>query len=188
MVNLSLGGQTRDPIKLDLGCGPNKKAGFIGCDQHPMSGVDQVFDIGLARWPFADASVEEINASHFIEHLTAMQRVHVYNEAYRVLLAGGKMTITTPHWASNRAYGDPTHQWPPVSEMSFYYLKREWRLAQAPHTDAEWLTGGYACDFDATWGYALHPALHVRSAEHNQFAMQFYKEAAQDMACTLTKR
>ncbi len=98
------------------------------------------------------------------------------------------MTIATPHWASNRAYGDPTHQWPPVSEMSFFYLKREWRLSQAPHTDAQWMAGGYTCDFDGTWGYSLHPALHARSAEHNQFAMQFYKEAAQDMIVTLTKR
>ena len=74
-----------------------------------MPGVDQVFDIGMGRWPFEDGIVEEINASHFIEHLTAPQRIHVYNEACRVLVTGGKMTIATPHWASNRAYGDPTH-------------------------------------------------------------------------------
>ena len=173
--------------KLDLGCGSKKKEGFIGVDQYEMEGVDVVLNIGVDVWPWEDGEVEEIHASHFLEHLTAEQRVHFMNEAYRVLKDGGKATVITPHWASNRAYGDFTHQWPPVAEMFFYYLKQEWRDTQAPHTDVKWNPKGYSCNFDATWGYSFSADLAARSQEHVQFALANYKEAAQDLYATLTK-
>lgn len=179
--------QPAGPLRLDIGCGKNKREGFIGIDQHAMPGVDTVMDI-RQRWPFDDNSVDEIHCSHFIEHLTANERVQFYNEMYRVMKPGAKASIITPHWASNRAYGDPTHQWPPVSEMSFYYLSREWRATQAPHTDKQFNPQGYDCNFEATWGYGTHPALATRNQEFQQFAMQFYKEAVQDMHASLTKR
>lgn len=174
-------------MRLDMGCGKNKKEGFIGCDQYAMEGVDKVFNIGQEAWPFDNDSVDEINASHFIEHLTQKERSHFMNEAYRVMKAGAKAVIVTPHWASNRAYGDITHQWPAVSEMFFYYLKQEWRDTQAPHTDIKWNKDGFNCDFDATWGYSFGGELQTRNAEYVQFALQNYKEAAQDLFATLIK-
>src|SRR5579859_7455145 len=125
--------ETKPVYKLDLGCGPHKKAGFIGVDSRAFDGVDVVADL-CGVWPWADESVEEIHASHVLVHFTAAQRVHVFNEMHRVLIKGGKALIITPHWASGRAYGDFTHQWPPVCEMSYYYLNREWHENNAPHT------------------------------------------------------
>jgi SAM-dependent methyltransferase len=177
-----------EPLRLDFGCGKNKRPGFQGCDRIAFEGVDHVFDIGRERWPFEDGSVTEAHASHFIEHLTATERVHFVNELHRVLIPGGTCAIIVPHWASNRAYGDPTHQWPPVAEMWFYYLSQEWRDGNAPHTDAKHWGEGFACDFAATWGYAMHPALTTRNAEYQQHAMAWYKEAAQDIHATLTKK
>ena len=175
------------PIKIDLGCGSQKKEGFAGLDRIAFDGVDHVLDIGREPWPFGDATVSEAHSSHFLEHLTAVERIHFFNELYRVLVPGGKCTIIVPHWASTRAYGDPTHCWPPVSEMSFYYLKKEWRMANAPHTDVEHWDKGYACNLDATWGYSLHPLIEARNQEYQQFAINFYKESAQDLFATVTK-
>jgi hypothetical protein len=175
-------------LALDIGCGKNKKEGFIGVDQYAMDGVDIVLQLGFGKWPWEDNSVEEAHSSHFVEHLTASERVHFYNELCRVLKPGAKATIITPHWASNRAYGDPTHMWPPVAEMSFYYLSEDWRATQAPHTDIKWNDLGYSCNFEATWGYGMHPSLTTRNQEYQSFAMQFYKEACQDMYATLTKK
>ena len=127
-------------------------------------------------------SVLDVHASHFVEHLTASQRILFCNELDRILPVGGTCTIIVPHWASCRAYGDLTHQWPPVSEFWFYYLLKSWRSANAPHND------GYTCDIDATWGYALRPDVLLRSQESQQFAMENYKEVAQDLIATLTKR
>jgi hypothetical protein len=174
-------------LKLNLGSGKTKMEGFTNCDQYAMENVDHVFNIGEEAWPFEDNSVEEAHASHFVEHLNAKQRTHFYNELYRVCQPGAKTTIITPHWASNRAYGDPTHQWPPVAEMSFYYLKQEWRDTQAPHTDKKWNPDGFSCDFDATWGYSFGPELQNRNNEYVQFALANYKEAAQDLYATLIK-
>jgi hypothetical protein len=202
-------------VKLDIGCGKNKKAGFVGIDQYAMDGVDGVCDLGGARWIFRDVAglpadclepehepfagyqglmlkdnvVEEVHCSHFLEHLSGLQRVYFFNELYRIMKPGAKGLFIIPHWASNRAYGDPTHAWPPVSEMSFYYLKREWRLDQgnAPHTDVKWNPNGFSCDFEVTWGYALHPLIAPRHPEAQQWMLQFYKEAAQDTHATVTK-
>lgn len=174
-------------MKIDIGCGGKKKEGFIGVDQYAMEGVDHVCKIGSERLPFEDGTVEEVHSSHFIEHLTATERVYFYNELYRVMSQNAKATIIVPHWNSNRAYGDPTHQWPPMSEMAMYYLSQQWRNEQAPHTDIKWNPAGFSCDFVATWGYAMHPALTVRNPEYQQYAMQWMKESIQDMHVTLTK-
>lgn len=175
-------------MKIDLGCGPNKKEGFIGLDQYPFPNVDHVLRLGADILPFDAGTVEEAHASHFIEHLTATERCHLLNELYRVMKPGAKATIIVPHWGSNRAYGDPTHQWPPIGEMWFYYLGREWRLSQAPHTDKSNWPQGYDCDFDATWGYSLNPAFATRNQEFQQFAMNFYREGPQDLHATITRR
>lgn len=168
-------------MKLDLGCGMNKRDGFLGVDSRQFPGVDYVADL-TKPWSWDDNSVEEIHCSHFVEHLTAPERIHFANELYRVLNPGGKATLITPHWASCRAYGDLTHQWPPVSEFWFYYLAKDWRAVNAPHND------GYTCDFEATWGYSLAAEIQPRNVEYQSFALRFYKEAAQDLIATLTKR
>lgn len=175
-------------VKIDVGCGPNKKEGFIGVDSIAFPGVDHVCAVGREPLPFGDGTVEEAHASHFVEHLTALERIQFVNELHRVLAPKGKATIITPHWASNRAYGDLTHQWPPVAEMWFYYLLKSWRDTNAPHTDSANWPLGYSCDFDASWGYSLHESLNTRNAEFQQFALQNYKEAAQDLHATLIKR
>jgi hypothetical protein len=174
------------PIRLDLGAGPNGKPGFLHVDQTAFPGVDMVADL-RKPWPWADNSIEEAHSSHCLEHFDAMERVHFINELYRVLKVGAKCTLIVPHWASCRAYGDPTHKWPPVSEFAFFYWKRDWRMANAPHTDITHLAGGFNCNFDVTWGYSLEPGVAMRNQEYQQMAMTYYKEACQDIMATLTK-
>lgn len=197
------------PLRLDIGCGKNKKEGFIGLDQYAMEGVDWVVNLNWKHWVIkpdvvtptwgdwehtldgrrlSDNSVDEVHCSHFIEHLTAIERVRFMNELYRVMKPGAKATLIAPHWASNRAYGDFTHQWPPIAEMWFYYLSKEWRKTQAPHNDKEWNPDGYDCDFEAGWGYSYHPALNGRNQEFIQEATTFKKEACQDIFASLTKK
>lgn len=175
------------PLKLDIGCGPNKKPGFTGVDSIQFPNVDVVCDL-RTRWPFKDDSVEEIHCSHCIEHFTAVERCHVYNEMWRVMKKGAKATVIAPFCFSGRAYGDPTHQWPPISGFSFFYLLQSWRDGNAPHSDAKHWPPGYQCDFDATWGFSLHPGVAVRNQEYQQHAATFFVEAAQDIICTLVKR
>jgi len=175
--------------KLDFGAGPHPKEGFEGVDLIPFDGkVKHVMDIRKAPWPWSDNSVSEAHSSHFVEHLTALERVAFFNELYRVLVVGGTCQIITPHWASCRAYGDPTHQWPPCSEFMWYYLSKNWRMTNAPHTDIQHWKPGFSCNFSATWGYSLRGDLSVRNQEFQQYAMANFKEVLLDMICTVTKR
>jgi Methyltransferase domain len=188
-------------LKIDLGCGPNPREGFVGVDMFKMKGVDIVCDLAKDKWPFKDNSVDEAHASHFIEHLTNLngkwERTHFFNELHRVLVKGeydgagkpikGFATLIFPHWCSNRYYGDPTHK-EPFSEMGFCYLTQEWRMSQAPHADAKWQKGGYTCDFDWSYGYSLRQDIVIRNQEYQQNAMQNFKEVCQDIIATITKR
>lgn len=108
------------PLRVDIGCGKNKRNDgyWIGIDIIPFEGVDKVMNAGKDKWPFKDGSVDEIHASHFVEHLEPEERIHFVNELFRVLkqpvyndgkLVSGFATIIVPHWASQRAYGDMTH-------------------------------------------------------------------------------
>lgn len=169
-------------LRLDFGCGPNKKEGFTGVDALPFDGkVDIVLDLRAAPWPWENDSVDEVHSSHFLEHLTGAERIVFFNELYRVMKPGAKALIVVPHWASGRAYGDVTHQWPPVVEMFWYYLNKDWRTPNAPHV-------GFTCNFEATWGYTLSSPWTVRNQEAQMFALSHYREVAQDMMTTLTKK
>jgi len=174
-------------LRIDIGCGKNKREGFLGVDQFAMDGVDVVMDV-RQRWPWDDNSVDEAHCSHFLEHLTGNERVVFMNELYRVLKPDAKATIITPHWGSQRAYGDFTHQWPPVSEMFYAYLSSDWRSSQAPHTDSRWNSAGYSCNFECTYGFGLHPSLYDMSEADRQEYMQWNKEAIADMVATLIKK
>ena len=174
-----------DPVKLNLGAGKVRMDGYLSVDSIPFEGLDVVCDL-RETWPWEEGSVGEIHMSHALEHFTGDERVHIFNEAYRVLIPGGKFTIITPHWASQRAYGDFTHKWPPVSEFLYYYTVREWRLANAPHNDIEFNPKGYNCDFTFGGGYSLHPETNGWNDERKQYAQKWYKEACTDTVMTIT--
>lgn len=168
-------------LKLDIGCGKNKREGFLGIDILDFPGVDKKVDIRKTPWPWKDDSVDEVNCSHFLEHLEADERITFFNELYRVCKKDAKTTIIVPHWGSSRAYGDLTHKWPPVTEFFWYYLSKEWRVINAPHV-------GLTCDFSASGGYSIHPQWQVKPNEVQQFGVCHYREVAQDMITTVVKR
>lgn len=59
-------------VKLDLGCGQNPKEGFEGVDLYGDKAKHKV-DLFKFPWPFADDSVDEIFASHFLEHIPSRE-------------------------------------------------------------------------------------------------------------------
>lgn len=181
------------PLKLDLGCGKNKVAGFVGIDFINFEGVDHVVDL-RKPWPIEDGSADEVHCSHFLEHLTGAERIHFFNELYRVLKPGAQARIITPHWSHERAYGDPTHQWPPVCSWTYFYLDKNWREVNAPHC-------GYTCDFMLSPREAGDPVtvlsgIHdpndawvaFRTLEVKQVFMARNINTTTDMVATLTKK
>lgn len=180
-------------ISIDLGCGKNKRAGFIGVDSFKFEGVDVVLNIGRDQWPWEDNSVDEAHCSHMLEHLTSGidgERVHFFNELYRVLKPGGTIQIITPSWSNARAYGDPDHKWPPVSEWTYWYVDRNWRKANAPHNDFELTGRGLKCHFNWQVVYTFNTDdvwISGRNAETQAVLLGRNINTAVDLVANLTK-
>ena len=79
--------------RLNLGCGDMIIPGFINCDLY-----DEHADVkcDVINLPFEDNSIDEIYASHIIEHFDFQQAFDVLKEWKRVLKTDGVLTVETP--------------------------------------------------------------------------------------------
>ena len=93
---------------IELGCGPNKKAGRIGVDVMDLPGVDIVADLenGLPFLP--DNSVDEIYSKSLLEHVNNLEDLMF--EIWRVLKPEGRKYLFVPHFSNPYYYSDYTHQ------------------------------------------------------------------------------
>lgn len=169
----------RAPLRLDIGCGKTKMDGWEGIDSLDF-GQKHVHDVRKGL-PFGDNSVDEVRSSHFVEHLTGAERIQFFNELWRVMKDGATAMIVTPDWSHACAYGDPTHQWPPMSQWYPLYLHKEWRAGNAPHV-------GYTCHFDHTIAGSWDARLTGRNPETMQNMMATQINATRDLIVTLTAR
>ena len=169
-------------MKLDLGSGRNKREGFLGVDISPDCDADIVHDLRIAPWPFDNEAVDEVHCAHFFEHLTGAERVVFMSELYRVLKPGAKATLITPYWSSMGAVQDPTHQWPPIAQGSYYYFNKEWR----EHVRI----GHYLidCDFDLRFEFILQKDWQELPPPQQQFAVRHYLNVVEELIAILTRR
>ncbi len=117
---LDLKGIIRKNMKLNLGCGEKKLAGFVGVDRIKTSATDIIHDLDVFPYPFADGTIEEIEMDNVLEHLVDV--VKVMEEIYRILAPGAVIRIKVPYFKSNSAYTDPTHRHF-FTETSFKYFQ-----------------------------------------------------------------
>jgi hypothetical protein len=82
-------------LKIDVGCGTNKRPGFLGVDI--MEGADYRCDIAEEALPFADNSVTHLFSSHCLEHIRPDRLGHVFREFTRVVADDGLLELWHPH-------------------------------------------------------------------------------------------
>lgn len=83
-----------EPIKLNLGGGGIKKEGYINIDlYYPEANLKHDLRNPL---PFSDNSIDEIYASHIIEHFTRKEWQIIKKDWFRVLKPEGKIEIICP--------------------------------------------------------------------------------------------
>jgi len=105
------------PVRLNIGCGRNilpAAEGWLNLDCKALPGVDIVCDLnGLdsldqaRRIPLPDGTVDEIVASHVIEHIPNV--LPMMQELYRVAKPEATLTVRVPYGSSDDAWEDPTH-------------------------------------------------------------------------------
>jgi len=98
-------------VKLNLGCGQNRIAGYVNADREASVGPDVVMDLEQFPWPFETDSVEEVIANHVLEHVGATPAVfiRIMQELYRVCRNGARVHVVVPHPRSDDFVDDPTH-------------------------------------------------------------------------------
>jgi len=94
--------------KLNLGAGNDIKEGYINHDISQLPSIDIVHNLNIYPWPWEDDYFDEILVLDVLEHLDDF--VKAMDELYRVLKAGGSVTIRVPYWNHSCAYIDPTHK------------------------------------------------------------------------------
>ena len=154
------------PVRLNIGCGraqfPAERgakvvehiahylpetaydagAGWVNVDRISQPGVDFVADSFLYPWPWKDSSVDEIWASHIVEHiphdaklldgadanlLQLLEFAHDgfyawFYEAWRILKPDGLLHIVCPYAFSVTGVSDPQHT-RYITAQTFSYLQ-----------------------------------------------------------------
>lgn len=84
-------------LKIDLGCGRNKRAGFVGVDNWSAAEADIHADIRYRIPGLEDGSAEYVLCSHVLEHIGGHGWRDVLGEMARLLAPGGAFEIRVPH-------------------------------------------------------------------------------------------
>lgn len=98
-------------MKLNLGCGFDKREGFVNADGFEACNPDVLMDIETTPWPFEDNQFDYILMKHVLEHVgaTMVEFKKVMRELYRVTAPNGIVEIHVPHHMHDGFWSDPTH-------------------------------------------------------------------------------
>lgn len=135
-IGLDSGGK-----RLNLGCGREILDGFVNVDSVALPGVDVVWDLTLRPWPFKENTFDYVLARSILEHVPHTIQgerrdglLLVMEEVHRILKPGGHLQVMVPHFRSDEAYLDPTHQ---------RFFTPEWYTFFDPHHPRRSKSGAY---------------------------------------------
>jgi predicted SAM-dependent methyltransferase len=99
------------PRRLNLGCGHDKREGWLNADSFPECEPDLMLDIEATPWPFEAGAFDHVLMKHVLEHVGADFKVFqaVMRELYRVIAPGGVLEVHVPSVRSDLFWSDPTH-------------------------------------------------------------------------------
>ena len=126
-------------MKLNLGCGFDKRDGWLNVDNFALCEPDQLLEIEATPWDLPDNGFEHILMKHVLEHVGAEFAVFsaVMRELYRVAAPGGIVEIHVPHVRHDTFWSDPTHVrafTPLTFQMMSKRQNREWIERRANYT------------------------------------------------------
>ena len=126
-------------MKLNMGCGHNKRSGYVNVDMSPVCYPDVVCDLETLPWPWEDNSVEAVLFNHSLEHLGQNSRVFLgmMKELYRICRDGAEIEINVPHPRHDNFINDPTHVriiTPGLLQLFDRSLNDEWKKMGAANS------------------------------------------------------
>lgn len=94
-------------MKLHLGCGNDRRSGYINLDSSREVNPDKVWNLEKTPLSFKDDSVDEILANHILEHI--INFIPLMNDIHRICRKNAIIKIRTPFYSAWGQYNDPTH-------------------------------------------------------------------------------
>lgn len=107
-------------MKLNLGCGVDKREGYVNCDISPLVKPDKIIDLEK-KLPFKKNSVTEVLAFHVLEHINNF--IPLMHELYKVCKKNTIIKIKTPFYSAWGQFNDPTHV-RSFTPFTFDYFKK----------------------------------------------------------------
>ena len=92
--------------RLNVGCGHDRRPGFVNLDLVPLPGVDVASDLGRSFLPFRDETFGLVLCRDVLEHVEV---VPALRELHRITAPGGAVVVSAVHFTSRNLYVDPTH-------------------------------------------------------------------------------
>ncbi len=81
-------------MKLNIGCGNDRRAGWVNIDASADTAADRVMPAESLDLP--DGCAAEAEAAHLIEHLGYFKSRYFLSECFRTLRPGGRLVLETP--------------------------------------------------------------------------------------------
>lgn len=153
-------------LRIDLGCGLQKKEGTLGIDVESYPGVDHVVDLEKEPLPFADRSVEYVHSSHMLEHIENPEGI--FREISRVCIDGAQLEFWTPYNWSNSAF---------IYGHNVFYNEDHYMHMCVWHSDA-WTNSLHARWLLKEFTYVINPPVLVELYRRHvslDFALRYYK-------------
>ena len=125
--------------KLNLGCGFDRREGFVNADSFVECQPDILMDIEVTPWPVEDDAFEYVLLKHVLEHVGAdfSSFRSVMRELYRVAAPDGLIEIQVPHFRHDTYWSDPTHV-RPFTLLTFEMMSKakndEWIARRANYS------------------------------------------------------
>lgn len=103
--------------KINLGCGSQKKEGFVNVDWNRNNNPEVVHDLNVIPYPFEDSSCDYMFMSHVLEHLD--KPFDVMAELHRILKPGATVLIKVPHFSRGFTHAEHRHGFDVTFPMYF---------------------------------------------------------------------
>jgi predicted SAM-dependent methyltransferase len=83
-------------MRINLGCGQDKRPGYVNVDVRRDVDPDLVWDLEKTPYPFDSESADEVLMKDSLEHVSWRKVEDVIRECHRVLRKGGVLRIQAP--------------------------------------------------------------------------------------------
>ncbi len=94
-------------MKINFGCGNDKRKGYINVDSSKDVRPDKIWNLEKTPLPFKDDSIDEILVYHVLEHI--QEFIPLMHDFWRICKDKTIIKIKTPFYSSWGQFNDPTH-------------------------------------------------------------------------------